>query len=49
MKHAEMTLIDKKIIITRAQEQSSEAHEIFRNNGAQILDLTNNIGLSAKF
>ena len=38
MKHTEMALIDKKIIITRAQEQSSEAHEIFRKNGAQVFD-----------
>ena len=35
----EMSLIDKKIIITRAQEQTSEAHEIFRNNGAEVFDL----------
>jgi len=39
MKHTEMALIDKKIIITRAQEQSSEAREIFRKNGAQVFDL----------
>ena len=34
-----MSLIDKKIIITRAQEQASEAHEIFKNNGAEVFDL----------
>mgnify|MGYP001265576121 CR=1 FL=1 len=34
-----MTLIEKKIIITRAQEQISEAHEIFRRNGAEVFDL----------
>ena len=39
MKHTEMALIDKNIIITRAQEQSSEAREIFRKNGAQVFDL----------
>jgi len=39
MKHTEMALIDKKIIITRAQEQSSAAREIFRKNGAQVFDL----------
>ncbi len=39
MKHTDMALIDKKIIITRAQEQSSEAREIFRKNGAQVFDL----------
>ena len=39
MKHTEMTLFDKKIIITRAQEQTSEAREIFRKNGAEVFDL----------
>ncbi len=39
MKHTKMALIDKKIIITRAQEQASEAHEIFRKNGAEVFDL----------
>tara|TARA_B100000214_G_scaffold373824_1_gene355007 strand:+ start:759 stop:1559 length:801 start_codon:yes stop_codon:yes gene_type:complete len=39
MKHKEMTLLDKKIIITRALEQSSEAREIFRKNGAEVFDL----------
>ena len=39
MKHAEMALIDKKIIITRAKEQTSEAREIFRQNGAEVFDL----------
>ena len=34
-----MTLNDKKIIITRAQEQTSEAREIFRKNGAEVFDL----------
>ena len=34
-----MALIDKKIIITRAQEQASEAHKMFRNNGAEVFDL----------
>ena len=37
--HPKMPLIDKKIIITRAMEQTSEAHEIFRNNGAEVFDL----------
>ena len=37
--HTNMPLIDKKIIITRAQEQASEAHEIFKNNGAEVFDL----------
>ena len=32
-------LFGKKIIITRAQEQNSEAHEIFRKNGAEVFDL----------
>jgi len=39
MKHTEMALTDKKIIITRAQEQTSEAREIFRRNGAVVFDL----------
>tara|TARA_B100000902_G_scaffold354337_1_gene366409 strand:- start:955 stop:1221 length:267 start_codon:yes stop_codon:yes gene_type:complete len=39
MKHTAMTLIDKRIIITRAQEQISEAREIFRRNGAEVFDL----------
>ena len=34
-----MALNDKKIIITRAQEQTSEAREIFRKNGAKVFDL----------
>ena len=34
-----MPLIHKKIIITRAQEQSSEAHKIFKKNGAEVFDL----------
>ena len=36
--YTEMQLIDKKIIITRAQEQSSEAHKIFKANGAEVFD-----------
>ena len=39
MKYTEMGLIDKKIIITRAKEQTSEAREIFRRNGAEVFDL----------
>ena len=39
MIHKEMSLIDKKIIITRAQEQSSDAHTIFKKYGAQVFDL----------
>ena len=39
MMKTKMPLIDKKIIITRAQEQSSEAHKIFKHNGAQVFDL----------
>ena len=39
MNHTEMALTDKKIIITRAQEQTSEAREIFRKNGAEVFDL----------
>ena len=34
-----MALTDKKIIITRALEQTSEAREIFRKNGAEVFDL----------
>ena len=34
-----MTLTDKKIIITRAQDQTSEAREIFKTNGAEVFDL----------
>ena len=34
-----MALTDKKIIITRAQEQTSEARKIFRKNGAEVFDL----------
>ena len=34
-----MLLINKKIIITRAQEQSSEAQDIFKKNGAEVFDL----------
>ena len=34
-----MALTAKKIILTRAQEQSSEAREIFRKNGAEVFDL----------
>ena len=34
-----MALIDKKIIITRAQEQTSEARDIFTRNGAEVFDL----------
>jgi len=39
MMHTEMPLIDKKIIITRAKNQSSEAHKIFKNQGAEVFDL----------
>ena len=39
MKYTESTLINKRVIITRALEQSSEAREIFRNNGAEVFDL----------
>ena len=39
MMNTEMLLLDKKIIITRAQEQTSEAHEIFKKNGAEVFDL----------
>ncbi len=39
MMHSEMPLKNKKIIITRAQEQTSEAHKIFKNNGAEVFDL----------
>ncbi len=34
-----MALNGKKIIITRALEQASEAREIFRKNGAEVFDL----------
>ncbi len=34
-----MALIDKRIIITRAQEQTSEARKIFSQNGAEVFDL----------
>ena len=34
-----MALTDKKIIITRSQEQTSEARKIFRENGAEVFDL----------
>ncbi len=34
-----MALTDKKIIITRALEQTSEAREIFNKNGAEVFDL----------
>ena len=37
--HKKLQLLDKKIIITRAQDQSSEAHKIFKKNGAQVFDL----------
>ena len=39
MMNPEMSLIDKKIIITRAQDQTSEAQKMFRNNGAEVFDL----------
>jgi len=39
MMHQEMPLIDKKIIITRSQEQVSEANDIFSRNGAEIFEL----------
>ena len=39
MKKKLMALKDKKIIITRAQEQTSAAREIFRKNGAEVFDL----------
>ena len=39
MMNLEMSLINKKIIITRAQAQTSEAHKIFRDNGARVFDL----------
>ena len=39
MMQKEMLLINKKIIITRALEQASEAHVIFKSNGAQVFDL----------
>ena len=34
-----MSLTERKIIITRAQEQTSEAREIFLKNGAEVFDL----------
>ena len=34
-----MTLTDKKIIITRAQEQTSEARENFQKNVAEVFDI----------
>jgi len=34
-----MALTERKIIITRAQEQTSEAREIFLKNGAEVFDL----------
>ena len=34
-----MALTEKKIIITRAQEQTSEARKIFSQNGAEVFDL----------
>ena len=34
-----MALTEKKIIITRALEQTSEAREIFQKNGAEVFDL----------
>ena len=34
-----MALTDKKIIITRSQEQISEARKIFREKGAEVFDL----------
>ena len=37
--HSEFSLVSKKIIITRSQEQNSEVYELFRNNGIQIFDL----------
>ena len=39
MKFTEKTLNNKRVIITRALEQSSEAREIFRKNGAEVFDL----------
>ena len=39
MMNIAMPLIDKKIIITRAQEQASEAQLIFRKYGAEVFDL----------
>ncbi len=38
MMFKEMPLIDKKIIITRAQEQNSYACEIFKKHGAEVFD-----------
>ena len=39
MNYTEIALIDKKIIITRAVEQTSEAHDIFKKKGAEVFDL----------
>ena len=39
MMNKKMPLLDKKIIITRAQDQSSEAQLIFKKNGAQVFGL----------
>ena len=39
MRDTKMALTDKKVIITRSQEQTSEAREIFRKNGAEVFDL----------
>tara|TARA_B100000579_G_scaffold410605_1_gene400665 strand:- start:60 stop:857 length:798 start_codon:yes stop_codon:yes gene_type:complete len=37
--YTEILLTNKKIIITRAQEQTSEAHKIFKSKGAEVFDL----------
>tara|TARA_Y100001968_G_C19230440_1_gene654205 strand:- start:100 stop:897 length:798 start_codon:yes stop_codon:yes gene_type:complete len=37
--NSECSLRGKKIIITRAQEQNSEAHDLFTKNGAEVFDL----------
>tara|TARA_B100000700_G_scaffold95596_1_gene107660 strand:- start:411 stop:1208 length:798 start_codon:yes stop_codon:yes gene_type:complete len=37
--NTKMPLLEKKIIITRAQEQASVAHDIFSKNGAEVFDL----------
>mgnify|MGYP003955582025 CR=1 FL=1 len=34
-----MLLEGKTVVITRAQEQQSEAHNLFQSSGARILDL----------
>ena len=39
MKYTENTLTNKRVIITRALEQSSEARLIFRKKGAEVFDL----------